>query len=355
MSQINARKNVSFPSVFVLFTLFHLILSLIFCALFVLNIIFFLCLQAYDGFASLGISRLLEPSDMVLLAIPDKLTVMTYLYQIRAHFSGEELNVVQIEANSSRSTYKVGDFETDTNSSIDQDKFYAELNDIHREPTDQGAAASNGEHGEKEEEVKSAMTGGGSGSLSVSSGEILKEVTPSLRASTADRGSPAAPTITEPHPRPAQSTRTSLDTSISQPPAAEQKKLLKADTLDMGDLSHRMEREKERGQSGGLTTTDSRDSREQHEAPRPGEKQTESGLPMWQTGSSLANTHKLGFTYNRDTDLIKKKRASLRHSESDSTSDSSAQTNHTHTPAKHTQVNVNTHTCLDMHIYLNTK
>uniref|UniRef100_A0A8C5CP84 EH domain binding protein 1 n=1 Tax=Gadus morhua TaxID=8049 RepID=A0A8C5CP84_GADMO len=53
--------------------------------------------KAYDGFANLGISRLLEPSDMVLLAIPDKLTVMTYLYQIRAHFSGEELNVVQIE------------------------------------------------------------------------------------------------------------------------------------------------------------------------------------------------------------------------------------------------------------------
>ena len=86
--------------------------------------------QAYDVFASLGISRLLEPSDMVLLAIPDKLTVMTYLYQIRAHFSGEELNVVQIEANSSRSTYKVGDFETDTNASIGQDKFYAELNDV---------------------------------------------------------------------------------------------------------------------------------------------------------------------------------------------------------------------------------
>ncbi|KAG5831095.1 hypothetical protein ANANG_G00300220 [Anguilla anguilla] len=89
--------------------------------------------KAYDGFASLGISRLLEPADMVLLAIPDKLTVMTYLYQVRAHFSGEELNVVQIEANSSRSTYKVGDFETDTNSSIDQDKFYAELGDVHRE------------------------------------------------------------------------------------------------------------------------------------------------------------------------------------------------------------------------------
>ncbi|XP_016091366.1 EH domain-binding protein 1 isoform X2 [Sinocyclocheilus grahami] len=294
--------------------------------------------KAYDGFASLGISRLLEPSDMVLLAIPDKLTVMTYLYQIRAHFSGEELNVVQIEANSSCSTYKVGDFETDTNSSIDQDKFYAELNDIHREPTNQGAAATNGGHGVKEEqEVKSVMTSGGSGSLSAFPGEVLKDVVPSLRASTADRVSPAAPTVNEPHPRPTQCTRTSLETSTSKPPTAEQKKLLKADTLDMGDPSHRLEREKESGQSGGLTAADTRDSREKHETSRPGERQTECGSPTWQTGSSLTNTHKLGFTYNRDTDLIKKKRASLRHSESDSTSDSSAQTNHTHTPAKLTQ------------------
>uniref|UniRef100_A0A673KVE8 EH domain-binding protein 1-like n=1 Tax=Sinocyclocheilus rhinocerous TaxID=307959 RepID=A0A673KVE8_9TELE len=313
----------------------------------ILNIICFLCMQAYDGFASLGISRLLEPSDMVLLAIPDKLTVMTYLYQIRAHFSGEELNVVQIEANSSRSTYKVGDFETDTNSSIDQDKFYAELNDIHQEPTNQGAAATNGGHGVKEEqEVKSVMTVGGCGSLSTSPREVLKDVAPSLWATTADRDSTVATTVTEPHPRSAQSTRTNLETSTSQPPAAEQKKLLKADTLDMGDLSHRLEREKERGQSGGLTAADTRDSREQHETPRPGERQIESGSPTWQTGSSLTNTHKLGFTYNRDTDLIKKKRASLRHSESDS----SAQTNHTHTPAKLTQVNVNTHKYLSIYL-----
>ncbi|XP_026116856.1 EH domain-binding protein 1-like isoform X2 [Carassius auratus] len=294
--------------------------------------------KAYDGFASLGISRLLEPSDMVLLAIPDKLTVMTYLYQIRAHFSGEELNVVQIEANSSRSTYKVGDFETDTNSSIDQDKFYAELNDIHPEPTNQGAAETNGGHAVKEEqEVKSVITGGGSGSLSTSPGEVLKDVAAPLRASTTDRDFSAAPTVTDPHLRPAQSNRTFLETTASQPPTAEQKKLLKADTLDMGDLSHRLERKEESGQSGGLTAADTRDSREQHETPHPGERLTESGSPRWQTGSSLTNTHKLGFTYNRDTDLIKKKRASLRHSESDSTSDSSAQTNHTHTPAKLTQ------------------
>ncbi|KAK9411080.1 EH domain-binding protein 1 [Crotalus adamanteus] len=96
--------------------------------------------KAYDGFASLGISRLLEPSDMVLLAIPDKLTVMTYLYQVRAHFSGLELNVVQIEENSSKSTYKVGNYETDTNSSVDQEKFYAELSDLKQEPELQQAA-----------------------------------------------------------------------------------------------------------------------------------------------------------------------------------------------------------------------
>lgn len=43
-------------------------------------LLIFFPLKAYDGFASIGIStRLLEPSDMVLLAIPDKLTVMTYL------------------------------------------------------------------------------------------------------------------------------------------------------------------------------------------------------------------------------------------------------------------------------------
>ncbi|XP_052001698.1 EH domain-binding protein 1-like isoform X5 [Xyrauchen texanus] len=289
--------------------------------------------KAYDGFAGLGISRLLEPSDMVLLAIPDKLTVMTYLYQIRAHFSGEELNVVQIEANSSRSTYKVGDFETDTNSSIDQDKFYAELNDVHREsPKQLDTTATDSGHCEiAEQELMSVMSGGESGSLSVSSKEVLK-VTPSLRTSMAvagDRGSPAYPSVTEPHPR------TSLDPSTSQPLATEQKKLLKADTLDKGDLSHRMEREKEKGQSGGFTTTDTRDFREQRKPPGAGER--ESSLRTLHAGPSLANTHKLEFTYNRDADLIKKKRVTLQHSESGGTSDSCAQTNHTYTHAKNTQ------------------
>uniref|UniRef100_A0A8B9K3M8 EH domain binding protein 1 like 1 n=1 Tax=Astyanax mexicanus TaxID=7994 RepID=A0A8B9K3M8_ASTMX len=65
--------------------------------------------KAFDGFASLGISRLMESSDMVLLAVPDRLIVMTYLNQIRTHFTGQELSVVQIGKNISESSYVVGE------------------------------------------------------------------------------------------------------------------------------------------------------------------------------------------------------------------------------------------------------
>ncbi|XP_029615722.1 uncharacterized protein LOC115198142 isoform X3 [Salmo trutta] len=61
--------------------------------------------KAFDGFAELGISRLIEPSDMVLLAVPDRLIVMTYLNQIRTYFTGQELSVLHIEADSSESSY----------------------------------------------------------------------------------------------------------------------------------------------------------------------------------------------------------------------------------------------------------
>ncbi|KAJ8405377.1 hypothetical protein AAFF_G00318500 [Aldrovandia affinis] len=65
--------------------------------------------KAFDGFAELGISRLLEPSDMVLQKVPDRLIVMTYLNQIRTHFTGQQLSVLQIERNSSQSSYTVGE------------------------------------------------------------------------------------------------------------------------------------------------------------------------------------------------------------------------------------------------------
>ncbi|XP_068569758.1 uncharacterized protein ehbp1l1a isoform X2 [Cebidichthys violaceus] len=68
--------------------------------------------KAFDGFAELGISRLMEPSDMVMLAVPDRLIVMTYLNQIRTHFTGQQLSVLHIARDSSESSYAVaGDLE----------------------------------------------------------------------------------------------------------------------------------------------------------------------------------------------------------------------------------------------------
>ncbi|XP_035119176.1 EH domain-binding protein 1-like protein 1 isoform X10 [Callithrix jacchus] len=64
--------------------------------------------QAFDGFAALGVSRLLEPADMVLLSVPDKLIVMTYLCQIRAFCTGQELQLVQLEGGGGAGMYRVG-------------------------------------------------------------------------------------------------------------------------------------------------------------------------------------------------------------------------------------------------------
>lgn len=271
---------------------------------------FFFCfnLQAYDGFASLGISRLLEPSDMVLLAIPDKLTVMTYLYQIRAHFSGEELNVVQIEANSSRSTYKVGDFETDTNASIDQDKFYAELNDVQSRQVNphsvaSASAESNG--------TKNAEDGMPKADCKVD------EETAMLKAAGHLQSSPPVPS-----PRTVGLT-SAPDSSQATPASEERGSLIEANTLDLSELPQRVEREmeKEKQQKDKVGEETREDDTEPGSLSRRG--------PL----SSSAHHQKLGFSYNRDADLIKKKRASLRHSESELASDTnSPPVNHTDTP-----------------------
>lgn len=86
------------------------------------------CKKAFDTAASLGISRLIEPSDMVLLDVPDKLAVMTYLYQLRTHFTGQEIHVQPIGENAIHSTYILQDEHDhlstqgdDLNSSFDTD------------------------------------------------------------------------------------------------------------------------------------------------------------------------------------------------------------------------------------------
>ncbi|XP_058016734.1 EH domain-binding protein 1-like protein 1 [Ahaetulla prasina] len=81
---------------------------------------------AFDGFAMLGISRLMDPADMVFLTVPDRLIVMTYLCQIRAFFTGQELKVVQFASHNSETTYKVGKFDTDPSGSVDPAVFYSQ-------------------------------------------------------------------------------------------------------------------------------------------------------------------------------------------------------------------------------------
>ncbi|XP_072293286.1 EH domain-binding protein 1 isoform X4 [Eucyclogobius newberryi] len=249
--------------------------------------------KAYDGFASIGISRLLEPSDMVLLAIPDKLTVMTYLYQIRAHFSGEELNVVQIEENSSRSTYKVGDFETDTNASIDQDKFYAELNDVQLRPpvsqADSPTAESDCDKPVNEDQM----------------------INSSWKAEEAAVSSSSPSTSPCPIPAPRTTLKTTTDFRLaleSNETHKDRPKVVKADTLDLGDLSQRMD-------TGMRKEEERRESGPESEGPsRRGASQLSPSPPQ----------QKLCLSYNRDADLIQKKRASLRHADSEPASDTSS-------------------------------
>ncbi|XP_067421328.1 EH domain-binding protein 1 isoform X4 [Emydura macquarii macquarii] len=306
--------------------------------------------KAYDGFASIGISRLLEPSDMVLLAIPDKLTVMTYLYQIRAHFSGQELNVVQIEENSSKSTYKVGNYETDTNSSVDQEKFYAELNDLNREPAlhqpdggladfvsqDDSVFVNDSGVGESESEHQTPNDHLSPSTASPSSRRTRSDTDPqkSQQSSGGASGSEEARKYS------------SADTTQAQPLLG-RKKLLKVDTLDLSDLPHVSDQKKDASPTivcedtdkKRLQSSDSTISFSVQEKLRytgsTESRRSDPGSPV--TKPSLSPTSKLGYSYNKDADLTKKKQASLKQIESDYDTDTRTVVNHADQTAKTAQ------------------
>ncbi|TKS86033.1 EH domain-binding protein 1 [Collichthys lucidus] len=130
--------------------------------------------KAYDGFASLGISRLLEPSDMVLLAIPDKLTVMTYLVPN----PGPLLR----------------------RGAQHQDKFYAELNDVqHRpgsaQPEGSAGGESNGTKAAEEEVMEPGWKAEVEAKLGFSynrDADLIKKKRASLRHSESEPGSDAS-------------------------------------------------------------------------------------------------------------------------------------------------------------------
>ncbi|XP_072491538.1 EH domain-binding protein 1 isoform X7 [Notamacropus eugenii] len=305
--------------------------------------------KAYDGFASIGISRLLEPSDMVLLAIPDKLTVMTYLYQIRAHFSGQELNVVQIEENSSKSTYKVGNYETDTNSSIDQEKFYAELNDLNRDPEFQQPSSRAVDFISQDDSVFVNDSGVGESES--------EHQTPDdhLSPSTASPYCRRTKSDTEPQKHQQNLGRTSgyeeaeiyahTDSTQAQILLGK-KKLLKVDTLELSDLTYISDKKKDssppfaceeldRQRHHSLEVTGSNLEKEKLVSSDFSENK-KLGPESPVKKSSLSPTSKLGYSYNRDVDLAKKKRATLRHTESDSDTDKTV-LNHSDPSAKTSQ------------------
>ncbi|XP_060221152.1 EH domain-binding protein 1 isoform X5 [Meriones unguiculatus] len=283
--------------------------------------------KAYDGFASIGISRLLEPSDMVLLAIPDKLTVMTYLYQIRAHFSGQELNVVQIEENSSKSTYKVGNYETDTNSSVDQEKFYAELSDLQREPEAQQPAGGAVNLLSRDDSVSVTERG-------VKESESEQQ-TPHARLSpsTASPFCRRTRSDTEPQKPQQSSGRTSGsdDPGLSSSTSSAQellllgkKRLLKAENLELSDL-HVSGQKKDVSppssyeQKLQTVNTSSDLEEEKIENSRSVECRLDGESAIKKPSLSPPST--LGYSYNRDTDFAKKVCASLRQTESDPDAD----------------------------------
>ncbi|XP_043258766.1 EH domain-binding protein 1 isoform X4 [Colletes gigas] len=90
------------------------------------------CKKAFDAGEALGIPRVIEPADMDILTVPDKLAVMTYLYQLRAHFTGHELEVHQIGKTTDESSYMIGRFNTDNNSDVSVQLFGQEIINLHK-------------------------------------------------------------------------------------------------------------------------------------------------------------------------------------------------------------------------------
>lgn len=50
---------------------------------------------------------------MSILSVPDKLAVMTYLYQLRAHFTGHQLQLEQLGSTTDESSYVIGNYKSD--------------------------------------------------------------------------------------------------------------------------------------------------------------------------------------------------------------------------------------------------
>lgn len=68
---------------------------------------------AFEASAKLGVSQVLTAADILAKPVPDRLAIMTHLFQLRAHFTGEELQVEQLGTDPGESSYLVGRHDTD--------------------------------------------------------------------------------------------------------------------------------------------------------------------------------------------------------------------------------------------------
>ncbi|CAC5404770.1 EH domain-binding protein 1-like protein 1,EH domain-binding protein 1 [Mytilus coruscus] len=84
---------------------------------------------AFDAAAKLGIPRVIEPSDMVLLKVPDKLSVMTYLHQLRAYFTGQTLEIQQIGTSARESTYTLSEKDRELEMQISREMYGKDVMD----------------------------------------------------------------------------------------------------------------------------------------------------------------------------------------------------------------------------------
>ena len=113
------------------------------------------CKIAFDAGEILGIHKVIEPADMDLLTVPDKLAVITYLHQLRAHFTGtlpsgdldrcrrafvlheqafsctgHEFEVQQIGKTTDESSYMIGRYDTDTDTNLSVQLFGQEIQNM---------------------------------------------------------------------------------------------------------------------------------------------------------------------------------------------------------------------------------
>lgn len=80
---------------------------------------------ALEASAKIGISQVLTSADVCSRHTPDRLAIMTYLFQLRAHFTGNELQVEQLGNDETESSYLVGRHDTD--GSLPQELFSREI------------------------------------------------------------------------------------------------------------------------------------------------------------------------------------------------------------------------------------